>query len=73
MGQKEANTIGSPKRGFMQEKDSKRITRKQLKSKHSSWQRLPKKRKDVVSVISYTSAIENNTEVQPRDWASHTL
>ncbi len=49
MGQKDANTIGSPKRGFMKEEDIKRIIRKQLKFKYPNWQCLPKNRKKEIA------------------------
>lgn len=49
MAQKSAKTICYQKRGFMKEKDIKRIIKQQLKSKHPNWNRLSKKQKKEIA------------------------
>lgn len=49
MVKKLAKTIRYQKRGFMKEKDIKRIIKQQVKSKHPNWQRLSKKRKKEIA------------------------
>jgi hypothetical protein len=47
--QKLAKTYCYQKRGPMKEKDIKRIVKKQLKSKHPNWHRIPRKRKKEIA------------------------
>lgn len=46
----------------MKEKDIKRIIRKQLKSKHPNWQRIPRKRKKEI-IKEITDAVAADYQV----------
>jgi hypothetical protein len=48
MAQKTVKSICYQKRGFMKEKDIKRIIKQQVKSKHPNWKRLSKAEKKII-------------------------